>query len=516
MTETLDAALGSWARGAAAKLAAAPLAPSLAPAGRVARVFDGMAIVEGLRDARAGSSAVCLPDDGSAPVPAMVRSLDRGEAGCMLLAPAGTLRAGARVRVEDRPIETPVGDALLGRVVDPLGVPLDGLPAPDTRARLAADRPAPAILERASIDRALHTGTTAIDALIPLGRGQRELIVGDRRTGKSTLALDAILAQRPGDVVCVHVSIGQRAAATLRAIEAVRARELAGNCVFVVAAADDPPGLQWLAPFAACAIAEHFRDAGRDVLLVIDDLSKHAAAHRQIGLLLRDPPGREAYPGDVFYLHARLLERAAKLSPERGGGSLSILAVAETQAGDIAGYIPTNLISIVDGQIVCDAKLWALGRKPAIDMGRSVSRVGGRAQPPSLRALAGPLKLAYAQFLELEEFARFGGLADEAARARLAHGARLRAALAQPAASPLPLAAQYALLSAVDGGLTDKLPIGDVARLRDRADEWMRGALPDLREALESGAMPARADIDRLRAALADFLARGTGDASGP
>ncbi len=515
MTDTLDAALGAWARDAAAKLAVSPFVPSVVPAGRVTRVFDGIAIVAGLRDARAGSSASCLPDDGSPPVPAMVHRLDRGEAGCVLLAPAGALRAGARVRVEDRPIETPVGDALLGRVVDPLGVPLDGMPVPATFARLPADRPAPAILARASIDRALHTGTTAIDALIPLGRGQRELIVGDRRTGKSTLALDAILAQRPGDVVCVHVSIGQRAAATMRAIESVRARGLAQNCVFVVAAADDPPGLQWLAPFAACAIAEYFRDAGRDALLVIDDLSKHAAAHRQIGLLLRDPPGREAYPGDVFYLHARLLERAAKLTPERGGGSLSILAIAETQAGDIAGYIPTNLISIVDGQIVCDAKLWALGRKPAIDMGRSVSRVGGRAQPPSLRALAGPLKLAYAQFLELEEFARFGGLADEGARARLAHGARLRAALAQPAAAPLPLTAQYALLSAVDSGLMDQRPVAEVGWLRDRADRWLRGALPELCDTLESGAAPARADVDRLRVALADFLTRAAEDASG-
>jgi F-type H+-transporting ATPase subunit alpha len=469
-------------------------------------------LVEGLRDVHVGDGVWCLAEDGGAAVPALVSGIDANTASCVLLGRGEGLRAGARVHASTGPVDIPVGPAQLGRTLDPLGNPLDGGPPPATAARSPVERLPPPILARALIERPLHTGTTAIDALIPLGRGQRELLIGDRRTGKSTLALDAILSQQPGDVVCVHVSIGQRTVGTLRAVEAVRAQGLANNCIFVVATADDPPGLQWLAPFAGCTIAESFRDAGRDVLLVLDDLTKHAAMHRQIGLLLRNPPGREAYPGDVFYLHARLLERAAKLAPAFGGGSLSILAVAETQGNDISGYIPTNLISIVDGQIVCDAKLWALGQRPAIDIGRSVSRVGARAQPAALRRVAGDLKLAYAQFLELEEFARFGGLADSAARARLNHGLRLRAALAQPGNAPISLPAQYALLSAVRAGLLDKQPIGAIGALAGHLEETMRARFADLCAELEAGAAIADSAHAQLLEALAAFLAAIPGE----
>jgi F-type H+/Na+-transporting ATPase subunit alpha len=512
MTDTLRDALSAWTNEAFARLQRTQLGPRVAPPGRVTRIHDGIVFVEGLVDVRVGERIELARGGGLAPIPAMASALEHNAAGCVLLGRDAGLRAGASARATGASLSVPVGDEWLGRMIDPLGRPLDGLPAPPHTRMAPIECAPPPILDRDFIDRALHTGTTAIDALIPLGRGQRELIVGDRQTGKSSLALDAMLAQAPGDVVCVHVSIGQRPAATLRAIETAREKGRLRDCLFIVATPDDPPGLQWMAPFAACSWAEHFRDKGRDVLLVVDDLSKHAAVHRQIGLLLGHPPGREAYPGDVFYLHARLLERAAKLSPVRGGGSLSILAIAESQGGNIAAYIPTNLISIVDGQIVCDTKLWALGQRPGIDIGRSVSRVGGRSQAPALRALAGRLKLEYAQFLELEEFSRFGGLADARAQARLAHGARVRAALAQDVHTPLAAVTQYALLFAVGEGLLDTRPLGDVAALR-RAVADGAANFADLAATIAAGEVPTQAAHERLRTQLAALLeAKGSAD----
>lgn len=506
MTDALEKSLAGWRAALGAGLA--PFGPRVTPAGSVVHVNDGIAIVRGLDDLRVGERVECHPLNGDPAVPAQVGAIGTDGVACILLGDDSGLSAGASVKSAGEPVDIPVGSEMLGRVVDPLGNPLDGLPPPATTARLPAERAPPPILDRDLVTRALHTGSLVVDALMPLGRGQRELVVGDRRTGKSTLVLDAILSQAEGDVVCVHASIGQRSAATLHAVETVRAHGRLGNCVFVVAPADAPAGQIWLAPFSACSIAEHFRDAGRDVLLVIDDLTKHASIHRQIGLLLRNPPGREAFPGDTFYLHARLLERAAQLSPERGGGSLAILAVSETQGGDIAGYIPTNLISIVDGQIVCDSRLWGLGQRPAVDVARSVSRVGGRAQPPALRALASTLKLEYAQFLELEDFSRFGGLADVGAAARIAHGARIRRVLAQPPNAPLDPVAQFVLLFAVTRGLFDPMPLAAVDRLRTHAAAIAGKACPTLAQTISGGGTLPASEEAALVAEIGAFLSR--------
>jgi F-type H+/Na+-transporting ATPase subunit alpha len=307
-----------------------------------------------------------------------------------------------------------------------------------------------------------------VDALFAIGRGQRELIIGDRATGKTSLAVDAIVNQRASDVICVYVGVGQRATAVQRVIDAVRSRGAPQRCIFVVAPASATPGMQWIAPFAGFSVAEYFRDRGQHALVVIDDLSKHAATHRELALLTGEPPGREAYPGDIFYLHARLLERAAKLSPELGGGSLTALPIAETDAGNLSAYIPTNLISITDGQLVMDAALFAANQRPAVNVGLSVSRVGGKAQVPALRQVAGRLRIDYAQFLELEMFARFGGLTDARVSAQITRGERIRALLAQPRFSPLGTAGQVALLGALSDGEFDALPAYAVARTRER------------------------------------------------
>jgi len=357
------------------------------------------------------------------------------------------------------------------------------------------------------VERSLHTGTLVVDAMLPLGRGQRELILGDRNTGKTTLAVDAMLAQRDSDVVCVYVAIGQRGAGIRRVIDRVREAGDLSRCVFVIAEADAPAGLQWVAPYAACTMAEWFRDRGGHALLVLDDLTRHASVHRQISLLLRHPPGREAYPGDVFYLHSRLLERAARLGEDHGGGSLTALPIAETQAGNLSAFIPTNLVSITDGQIMLDARLFEQGQKPAVDVGRSVSRVGAVTQPRQMRALAENLRLDYAQFLELEAFARFGQIADADTVAQLERGKRMRALLGQLPARPQPLAVQIALLSALQSGLLDALPLASIARFRERVQSRL-AADPGLLAAAgdADGADAAAARLHTWLAAIADEL----------
>ncbi len=389
----------------------------------------------------------------------IVFNLDEDEIGVVLLGDYQDLRAGDEVERTGRVMDVAVGDELLGRVMDPLGRTLDGNGSLAAGKRLPIERPAASIMDRAPVTVPLQTGLKVIDALIPIGRGQRELILGDRQTGKSALALDTILNQREKDVVCIYCAIGQRASAVAKAVAKLRERGAMDYTVVVVTEGNDPPGLAYIAPYAATSIGEYFMEAGRDVLIVYDDLTHHARAYRELSLLLRRPPGREAFPGDIFYIHSRMLERATHLRKERGGGSLTALPIVETEAQNMSAYIPTNLISITDGQIYLSPSLFELGVLPAVDVGKSVSRVGGKAQRAAYRAVAGDLKLAYAQFEELETFARFGARLDEDTRKLLEHGRRIRACLKQPEFSPVSVPAQIAVLLALTADLFDPVPL---------------------------------------------------------
>ncbi|MDE2007083.1 MAG: F0F1 ATP synthase subunit alpha [Rhodospirillales bacterium] len=458
----------SWLDRALGRLDATPLAPAVESFGRVEHVGDGIALVSGLPEARLDE--LVRFDRGGL---GFVHTLEQDLIGCVLLDAADSVAAGDTLRGTGEVVRTPVGPGLLGRVVDPLGRPLDNGPPVAFAAREPIDRPAPAIIARDLVSEPVQTGILTVDALFALGRGQRELIIGDRATGKTAIAVDTMIAQRSSDMICVYVAVGEKSAAVARALAAVRAHGAPERTIFVVASAAATPGLQWIAPAAGMTMAEYFRDRGGHTLVVIDDLTRHAATHREISLLTRQPPGREAYPGDVFHLHARLLERAAKLAPEAGGGSLTALPIAETDAGNLAAYIPTNLISITDGQLVTSGQLFHEGQKPAIDIGLSVSRVGGKTQAPALREVTGTLRLDYAQFLELELFSRFGGVSDPRARAQLARGARLRALLAQPQFAPLRLADEVALALALHEGLLDPLPPEAVAAFRAALPGWL-------------------------------------------
>jgi F-type H+-transporting ATPase subunit alpha len=386
-------------------------------------------------------------------------NVDADDIGVVLLGEYWHLHAGDEVQRTGRVMDVAVGDGLLGRVIDPLGRPLDGKGPVVSSKRLPIERPAPPIMDRAPVTVPLQTGLKVIDALIPVGRGQRELILGDRQTGKTAIALDTILNQRDQNVVCVYCAIGQRASAVAKAVATLREKGAMDYTVLVVTEGNDPPGLAYIAPYAATSIAEHFMEAGRDVLIVYDDLTHHARSYRELSLLLRRPPGREAFPGDIFYIHSRLLERTTHLRKELGGGSLTALPIIETEAQDISAYIPTNLISITDGQIYLSPALFELGVLPAVDVGKSVSRVGGKAQRAAYRAVAGDLKLAYAQFEELETFARFGARLDEDTRKIIEHGRRIRACLKQPEFAPVSVPAQIAILLALTAELFDQVPI---------------------------------------------------------
>jgi F-type H+-transporting ATPase subunit alpha len=460
--------LDRWLGEATARVDVVLAASRLELVGRVQSVGDGIALVSGLPDARLGE----LLRFGSGQF-GFAHTLDEDVIGCVLLDDPGGIEAGDAVHGTGEVVRVPVGPGLLGRVLDPLGRPLDDGPPVVAEALEPVEQPAPPIVDRALVTEPVQTGILVIDALFALGRGQRELIIGDRSTGKTAIAIDTIINQAGGDIVCVYVAIGQKSAAVARAIAAVRAHGAPQRCVFVVASAAAAPGLQWIAPFAGMTIAGYFRDRGQHALIVLDDLTRHAATHREIALLTHQPPGREAYPGDVFYLHARLLERAGKLSAARGGGSLTALPIAETDAGNLSGYIPTNLISITDGQLVLDARLFNEGQKPAVNVGTSVSRVGGKTQAPALREAAGTLRLEYAQFLELEMFTRFGGVPDARVRAQLRRGERLRALLAQPRNAPLRLADQVALALALRDGHLDAVPADAVAALRRELPGWL-------------------------------------------
>jgi F-type H+-transporting ATPase subunit alpha len=497
--------LQGWLDRGKARIDAMAFKPQIDQIGRVVKAGDGVATVRGLPDARLDELLLFEGD-----VRGLAVDLGERAIGCVLLGDAAAVRAGSIVRGTGEVARVPVGEALLGRVVDPLGAPLDGGDPPAAEAFAPVEQPAPAIVDRALVTQPLATGLLVVDAMIPLGRGQRELIIGDRETGKTAIAVDAIINQRSSAVICVYAAIGQKASSVARVIEAVRRYGAPERCLFVVGEANAAPGLQWLAPYAACAMAEYFMTRGRDVLLVIDDLSKHAAVYRQISLLLRRPPGREAYPGDIFYIHSRLLERAAMLAPERGGGSLTALPIAETQAGNISAYIPTNLISITDGQIYLDPRLFYEDQKPAVDVGKSVSRVGGKAQSPVLKALSESLRLEYAQFLELEVFTRFGTMVDERTRKLIAHGRRIRALLRQPQFAPLSLAEEAALLLALSEGVLDEAPLDRVDDFRNALKSWLIEDCPD------AAALDEQADAlsDDLRARLKtslEALARSLG-----
>jgi F-type H+-transporting ATPase subunit alpha len=405
-------------------------------------------------------------------------NLDEAEIGVVLLGDCSHLNAGDEVERTGRVMDVLVGDGLLGRVLDPLGRPLDGQGSLVSSQRLPIERPAPPIMNRAPVTVPLQTGLLVVDALIPIGRGQRELIVGDRQTGKSAIAIDTILNQRDQNVLCVYCAIGQRASAVAKVIASLRDKGAMDYTVVVVTEGNDPPGLTYIAPYAATSIAEHFMAAGRDVLIVYDDLTHHARAYRELSLLLRRPPGREAFPGDIFYIHSRLLERATHLGNDFHGGSLTALPIIETEAQDISAYIPTNLISITDGQIYLSPTLFELGILPAVDIGKSVSRVGGQAQRPAYRTVAGNLKLAYAQFSELESFARFGTRLDEHTRKIIDHGERIRAILKQPQLDPVSVPQQLVILVALTGGLLDSVPM-DKMRAAEQALRKAAVDVPD-------------------------------------
>ncbi|MGD8965897.1 MAG: F0F1 ATP synthase subunit alpha [Anaerolineae bacterium] len=461
--------------------------------GTVQHIGDGVATLSGLPLARS-DELVQFPTG----VQGLILNLDHARLDVILLGPDEGIQGGDLVTATGERVRVPVGHQLLGRVVSSLGQPLDEQgPIQATETRYL-EREAPDIVERAPVNQPLHTGTKLIDALLPIGRGQRELILGDRQSGKTALAVDAILSQRGSDVACVYVSIGQKKSSALSVIETLRRHHALPYTVALIASPEDPPALRYLAPYAGCTIAEFLMDEGHDVLIVFDDLNKHADAYRELSLLLRRPPGREAYPGDVFYLHARLLERACKLSDDHGGGSLTALPVVVTQRGNVSAYIPTNLISICDGQIVLDTDLFNRGVKPAVDVGKSVSRVGGQAQSDAMRAIAGELRLELSQYEEVSRFARFGAEVDTATRRQIEHGRRLRAALKQPVNQPLSLASQVVVLLAAREGILDQVAVEEVPaferglldlvsrREPERLQQINRtGELPpDIREAL--------------------------------
>jgi F-type H+/Na+-transporting ATPase subunit alpha len=405
-------------------------------------------------------------------------NVDEDEIGVVLLGDYWQLHAGDEVQRTGRVMDVAVGDRLLGRVIDPLGRPLDGNGPVNSSRRLPIERPAPPIMKRAPVTVPLQTGLKVIDALIPIGRGQRELILGDRQTGKTAIAIDTILNQRGQDVVCVYCAIGQRASAVAKVVANLREKGAMDHTVVVVTEGNDPPGLAYIAPYAASSIGEDFMERGRDVLIVYDDLTHHARAYRELCLLLLRPPGREAFPGDIFYIHSRLLERATRLREELGGGSLTALPIVETEAQNLSAYIPTNLISITDGQIYLSPTLFDLGVLPAVDVAKSVSRVGGKAQRATYRTVAGDLKLAYAQFEELETFARFGARLDESSRRILEHGRRIRACLKQPEFSPLSVPAQIAILLALSANHFDAVPMDQMTRAQQAVVQEVAAIIP--------------------------------------
>lgn len=431
--------------------------------GTVLEVGDGVARVSGLTNVLSQEMVECVTATGESII-GVVLNLEEDEVGVMLLSETGALKEGDVVKRTKRILSVPVADKVVGRVVNALGLPIDGKGAIEAVKQYPMEKIAPGVITRKSVNQPIQTGIKAIDALIPVGRGQRELIIGDRQTGKTAIAIDTIINQKGQDITCIYVAIGQKESKVARIVAEL---EKAGAMEFttvVVAGASDPAALSYLAPYAGCAIGEYFMDQGKDVLVIYDDLSKHAWAYRQISLILRRPPGREAYPGDIFYVHSRLLERSAKLSEEFGGGSLTALPIIETQAGDVSAYIPTNVISITDGQIYLESDLFYKGIRPALNVGLSVSRVGSSAQIKAMKQVAGTLRLDLAQFRELEAFSQFGSDLDEKTRSLIERGRRATELLKQPQYAPLPVEREVAILYALTRGHLDDVAVEDLSR----------------------------------------------------
>ena len=464
--------------------------------GTVILVGDGIARAHGLRNCMA--SELLEFDDGSY---GMAQNLEDETVSIAVLSDTNSIREGTQVRRTGKVLSVPVGEALLGRVVNALGNPIDGKGPIDTKAFRPIESEAPGIIERKSVSVPLHTGIKAIDGMIPIGRGQRELIIGDRQTGKTEIAIDTIINQRNSNVFCIYVAIGQKNSSVAQIANELEAEGAMDYTIIVSASAAESAPLQYIAPYAGCAMAEYFREQGKDVLIVYDDLSKHAVAYRALSLLLRRPPGREAFPGDVFYLHSRLLERAACVAPEYGGGSITALPLIETQAGDVSAYIPTNVISITDGQIFLETELFHAGIMPAINPGISVSRVGGAAQLKGMKKVSGELKLLYSQYRELQSFAQFGSDLDADTKARLALGERIVEVLKQKRNSPVSPGGQVAIIYAVINGYLNAIPVSKIPEYEERLYDKLDREAKDWQKRIEDNHFEEE-DIERLKQIL--------------
>ncbi|AZP96538.1 F0F1 ATP synthase subunit alpha [Latilactobacillus curvatus] len=466
--------------------------------GTVTYVGDGIARAHGLENAL--SSELLEFSNGSYGV---AQNLETNDVGIIILGEYENIREGDQVKRTGRIMEVPVGDALIGRVVNPLGQPVDGKGEIKTDKTRPIEKKAPGVMARQSVSEPLQTGLKAIDALVPIGRGQRELIIGDRKTGKTSVAIDTIINQKDQDMICIYVAIGEKESTVRAQVETLRRYGAMDYTIVVEAGPSQPAPLLYIAPYAGAAMGEEFMYNGKHVLIVYDDLSKQAAAYREISLLLRRPPGREAYPGDIFYLHSRLLERAAKLSDELGGGSMTALPIIETQAGDISAYIPTNVISITDGQIFLESDLFYSGTRPAIDAGSSVSRVGGAAQTKAMKKVSGTLRLDLSSYRELEAFTQFGSDLDAATQAKLNRGKRTVEVLKQPLHKPLPFEQQTTILYALTHGFIDDVPVDDIMQYESQLSDYLESNAKDLMDTIrQTAALP---DTDKLDAAIKSF-----------
>jgi F-type H+-transporting ATPase subunit alpha len=449
--------------------------------GRVVEVGDGIARISGLSDAMASEMLEFVSDKSPTLVTyGVALNLEEDQVGAMILGEYEKIKEGDTVKSTGKILSVPVGEAMIGRVINPLGVALDGKGEIKTEKSYPIEKIAAGVIERESVKQPLQTGIKAIDSVIPIGRGQRELIIGDRQTGKTAVAIDAIINQKEENVICIYVAVGQKESKVARIVAELEKRDAMSHTIVVVAGASDPAALSFIAPYAGCAIGEFFMDQGRDVLIIYDDLSKHAWAYRQVSLLLKRPPGREAYPGDIFYLHSRLLERSAKLSKDFGGGSITALPIIETQAGDVSAYIPTNVISITDGQIYLESDLFYKGIRPALNVGLSVSRVGSAAQIKAMKKVAGKLRLDLAQFRELEAFAQFGSDLDEATRKQIERGQRTVEVLKQDQYEPMPVAQQVAILFALTNGYLDDVAVEKVQNWGKEFHKYMKDMKADV------------------------------------